>query len=238
MALRKYFKDGVDLYYSAPTGHGKSLVFQAIRVIADVLAHFPPLTSNVLEESVLKDIEDGAVYSVIYASPESLLSDSSRWRKILSSSGLPNFCVGVAIDEAHCIHQWVFSSSQKKPFREWFGLLGEIRSLLPNGVQMSVFTPTATTLTRDKIFDVLNLNKMTTFVLEKLPLKENLRFSVEYVANNMPFHEIFAPLLENLKKLNSQTERITSCKAWQLIAGLSGFLCQLLLLAREWTARE
>ena len=41
-ALRMYFKDGVDLYYSAPTGHGKSLVFQAIPVISDVLAGLAP----------------------------------------------------------------------------------------------------------------------------------------------------------------------------------------------------
>ena len=47
-ALRMYFKDGVDLYYSAPTGHGKSLVFQAIPVISDVLAGLAPLSSNIL----------------------------------------------------------------------------------------------------------------------------------------------------------------------------------------------
>ena len=136
-ALRMYFKDGVDLYYSAPTGHGKSLVFQAIPVISDVLAGLAPLSSNILvitplvslmqdqverikkntsvtaaaifqgqEESVLKDIEAGGVYSIIYASPESLLSDNTRWRKLLSSSGLSDYCVGVAVDEAHCIHQW------------------------------------------------------------------------------------------------------------------------------------
>ena len=58
------------------------------------------------EESVLKDIETGGVYSIIYASPESLLSDNTRWRKLLSSSGLSDYCVGVAVDEAHCIHQW------------------------------------------------------------------------------------------------------------------------------------
>ncbi len=101
-----------------------------------------------------------------------------------------------------------FSNSQKQPSRKWFGLLGEIRSLLPNGIQMSVFTATATKLTKDKIFEVLGLIKMRTYIFEKSPLKQNLRFSVEYVANNMPIDKIFAPLLEHLKRNNSQTARI------------------------------
>ena len=101
-----------------------------------------------------------------------------------------------------------FSRSQKQPFRKWFGLLGEIRSLLQNGIQMSVFTATATKLTKDKIFEVLGLIKMRTYVFEKSPLKHNLRFSVEYVANNMPIDKIFAPLLENLKRNNCKTARV------------------------------
>ena len=37
-ALMNYFKNRNNLYYSAPTGHGKPLVFQLIPLISDVLA--------------------------------------------------------------------------------------------------------------------------------------------------------------------------------------------------------
>lgn len=134
-ALMNYFKNRSNLFYSAPTGHGKSLVFQAIPLIADVLSDNNIGASNILvispltslmhdqveflnkktgvsgaaifenqDEQILQDIEDG-IYSVVYASPESMLS-GARWRKMLSASTFSEYCVGVVFDEAHCIRQW------------------------------------------------------------------------------------------------------------------------------------
>ena len=37
-ALRSYFKRKKNIYYSAQTGHGKSLVFQAMPLMADNIA--------------------------------------------------------------------------------------------------------------------------------------------------------------------------------------------------------
>ena len=134
-ALYNFFKFKKHIYYSAPTGHGKSLIFQSIPLIADVLADNLVGTSNILvispllslmhdqikyvntetglsatgifkgqTESVFAVIEDGT-YSIIYASPESVLP-SSRWRRILSGSRFADCCICIAIDEAHCIRQW------------------------------------------------------------------------------------------------------------------------------------
>ena len=47
-ALKSYFKDLKDIYFSAPTGHGKSLVFQAIPVIMDELVELAPSTTHIL----------------------------------------------------------------------------------------------------------------------------------------------------------------------------------------------
>ena len=134
MALIQYFRHKAHLHYSAPTGHGKSLVYQAIPLVADHLIDLAAGTCNVLvicpllslmhdqvaslrskgiasaaifqgqEESVLKDIEDN-IFSVVYASPKSLLS-SKRMRELLTCSTFAEYCVGIAIDEAHCITQW------------------------------------------------------------------------------------------------------------------------------------
>ena len=101
-ALMKFFK-GNDIYFSAPTGFGKSLIFQSMPIIADHLLEqamgtssvlvIPPLQSLMFDqvtylnsigisaaaiydgqdEDILKDIENGGIYSLVYASPEAML---------------------------------------------------------------------------------------------------------------------------------------------------------------------
>ena len=55
-------------------------------------------------EEVLDDIENGE-YSIVYASPESLLA-GSRWRNVLSSEGFRKRFQVIVIDEAHCMVHW------------------------------------------------------------------------------------------------------------------------------------
>ena len=134
-ALRCFFQ-GKNLYFSAPTGYGKSLIFQAIPLVADHLRDANPFTSSILiisplqplmldqvgklkdiginaaaiysdqSEEVLKDIKEGGIISIIFTSPESMLA-TDRWRKYLSSTAFSEDCVCVAFDEAHCIAQWL-----------------------------------------------------------------------------------------------------------------------------------
>ena len=99
------------MYFSAGTGYGKSLVYQAIPLFHDLLIEqvigtsigiiIRPLTSLMLDQvahlqslginavavqadqdpKVLEDVEEG-IYSHVYISPESMLSHQ-RWRKML-----------------------------------------------------------------------------------------------------------------------------------------------------------
>ena len=131
----KAFFRGKDVYFSAGTGYGKSLVYQAIPLFHDLLIEqvigtsigiiICPLTSLMLDQvahlqslginavavhadqdpKVLEEVEEG-IYSHVYISPESMLSHQ-RWRKMLQSPTFQEHCVLVAVDEAHCISQWL-----------------------------------------------------------------------------------------------------------------------------------
>ena len=132
-ALRQFFS-GKELYFSAPTGFGKSLIFQCIPLINDYLNDqaidttlaivISPLQSLMLDqveqlkktgvsaaavfegqsEEILKGVEIGE-FSLVYSSPESMLS-TEKWRQILTSSEFRKRCEVVVIDEAHCVIHW------------------------------------------------------------------------------------------------------------------------------------
>ena len=129
------FLSGKDIYFSAPTGYGKSLIFQCLPMVVDLLTDeaigsciavvISPLKALMLDqvsklrrdtgvtaaaifdgqdEEVLKSIENGE-YSLVYASPESLLA-SDCWRNMLSSEYFREHCRILVVDEAHCIVHW------------------------------------------------------------------------------------------------------------------------------------
>ena len=132
-ALQAYFS-GQHVYVNLPTSFGKSLIFQAVPLIYDTAKLRPKGTSiivitsplkSVMEEQVaaLKNFRIPAVcitdeskdnvieavmegqYSHVYVSPECLLS-TNKWKEIFRSKTFLENLVGVAVDEAHCIHQW------------------------------------------------------------------------------------------------------------------------------------
>ena len=133
-ALRNFFK-GNDLFFSTHTGYGKSLIFQAIPIITDVLQDQVISTSTVLVVSPLLSliqdqikhvnetfgisaagIFDGqeeeimrdiedGVYSLLYTTPEGLLGNK-RWRTLASSQTFREQCVAIVVDVAHCLVQW------------------------------------------------------------------------------------------------------------------------------------
>ena len=78
------------------------------------------------------------------------------------------------------------------PFREWFGNLGELSSLIPEKARMVVVTATKTT--RVKIFDTLHLGPETVMV-EKSPDRPNLKYSAIYITKSMPFEQILASVI-------------------------------------------
>ena len=131
-AIRAYF-EGKDIYFSAPTGYGKSLIFKSLPVFADSINQHPPGYSTLIVISPLKSlmmdqvnylksigitaeslvddnekswvIDPSNLPSLLYSSPECLLS-VPKWRDLLVSKDFREKCIGVVIDEAHCITTW------------------------------------------------------------------------------------------------------------------------------------
>lgn len=117
---------------SLPTGFGKSVIFQALPLVFDeytgqadhVVIVVSPLLSLIQDQTVrlrhlgissisLSDVkteeEVGRVehgyYSVVYATPESILKNE-RWRRMVSSDVYVKKLCAVAVDEAHVVRQW------------------------------------------------------------------------------------------------------------------------------------
>ncbi len=63
-ALQSFFKDRHDIYYSAPTGHGKSVCFQAMPIIADEISGLANGTSKLLVITPLKSLMEDQVRSL------------------------------------------------------------------------------------------------------------------------------------------------------------------------------
>ena len=135
MALRSLFEDR-NIYFSAPTGYGKSLVFQSIPILADHLLNRPLFTSIVLVISPLislmldqvKYLESKGLSAVAISSEDDITKDTissvkeglfnfvyaspesmlsvKKWRDILTSDIFKEYCICVVFDEAHCISQW------------------------------------------------------------------------------------------------------------------------------------
>ena len=132
-ALQAYLS-GQHVYVNLPTSFGKSLIFQAVPLIYDIvklrakgtsiMVVISPLKSLMEEQvSFLKELGIPAVcitdeskdnvieavmqgrYSHVYAFPECLLS-TKKWRGIFAYEVFVENLVGLAVDEAHCIHQW------------------------------------------------------------------------------------------------------------------------------------
>ena len=134
VAAIKSFISRKDLHFSASTGYGKSLIFQCLALIVDLLKAQAIGTNTVLvieplvslmvdqvlkmkntvvsaaavfdrqDEDTLKGIENGD-FSLAYLSPKSMLS-SEKWRSISCSEDFRNHCEIVVVDEVHCVVQW------------------------------------------------------------------------------------------------------------------------------------
>ena len=133
-AIRTFFS-GRDIFFSAPTGYGKSLIFQCLPMIADILKDnligtckalvISPLKSLMLDQvsklklttgvtaAAIYDGQDEKVlkeiengdHSLVFASPESVLG-TERWRTIFSSNYFKDNCEILVVDEAHCVVHW------------------------------------------------------------------------------------------------------------------------------------
>ena len=134
-ALRNFF-NGKDLFFSAHTGYGKSLIYQAIPVVADVLNEelvgtsvvlvISPLLSLMIDQVQHINKSFGISAAAIYDGQDTetlrnieeggvysliyttpeAFLGNKRWRILASSQTFREDCVAVVIDEAHCLVHW------------------------------------------------------------------------------------------------------------------------------------
>lgn len=130
----KMFFENKNVFVNLPTGFGKSLIYQCLPMIADVLYKRPQVTSVIVVISPLRSLmkdqveylqnlglpaiaitEDkdfemiqmvmNGTFNIVYGSPECLLC-TSAWTSIFQCESFTELLIGVAIDEAHCIVHW------------------------------------------------------------------------------------------------------------------------------------
>ena len=132
----KTFVERDNVFINLPTGYGKSLIYQCIPLVVDILNGNPRGTSVLVVISPLKAlmedqveylgnvgisaiaVEDktdpeflqmikNGVFMVVYCSPECALS-TTTWKEIFNDSCFREKLVGVAVDEAHCIRSGTY----------------------------------------------------------------------------------------------------------------------------------
>ena len=133
--IKEFFLGKKNIFLSAGTGFGKSLVYQALPIINDYVTGYAVGSSCILVVSPLIALMDDQVrqcetrgiaavalhsneditnklrdieerlYSVVYLSPEAALSKGAL-RKLLESRSFKEQCIGLAIDEAHLVAKW------------------------------------------------------------------------------------------------------------------------------------
>ena len=86
----------------------------------------------------------------MYISPENLINNTSYRRMFLRQAYKDNL-VAMVIDEAHCIQTW------GDEFRMAFAEIGNLRSIIPQQVNIMALTATATQETLKTIIQRLSL---------------------------------------------------------------------------------
>ena len=106
-------------------------------------------------------------------------------------------------------------------FRTEFSNIGEVRSLLPNGVHLMALTATATKQTREDICRTLGM--INPVVIADSPNKPNIKYSV--VRNPGTLEETFESLIEEVRKNRQLTERtIIFCRTYDSCARIYMFM--------------
>lgn len=119
-----------DVFVNLPTGFGKSLIYQMAPMVVKqlglctkpIILVISPLVSlmqdqvnqlkkqgisavSLSETSINDDELNAGHYTIVYSSPESLLSNDVI-RELIGSKVYKERVVGVVVDEAHCISHW------------------------------------------------------------------------------------------------------------------------------------
>ena len=102
-------------------------------------------------------------------------------------------------------------------------------------MKFAVFTATATTATKNRIFETLGMGVTNCYCIEKSPLKKNIQFTATYISNDLTLEDIFINTLNSLSVRMEHCDRViiycqsrTQCALiWQMFSEQLG--CKLYL---------
>ncbi|CAB4012130.1 Werner syndrome ATP-dependent helicase-like [Paramuricea clavata] len=136
---------------------------------------------------------------------------NAKWHEMLSTEIYQNNLFGVVTDEAHVIPKWGQNDKKEKrlAFRECFGRLGELRSILP-GAPVLALTATVTKKIKKNVTESLSLKK-DMVLIDANPNWPNIYLSVKKISNDL--NSSFQWLVEKLKKeMNTMDRVLIYCK--------------------------
>ena len=93
------------------------------------------------------------------------------------------------------------------PFRKWYGNLSELVSLVPSNLNFLILTATATQSTTDCIFSSLHIPIKKVYTVKRSPNRNNLKYSLQYIDNNMPLEMVFRGIIDEMLQNGITTER-------------------------------
>ena len=155
-------------------------------------------------DAVLNKVENGE-YTLVFMSPESTL-DSERWRSMVTNPVYSKSLMGIAVDEVHCVTQWGQSNGNRDraAFRKWYGRLNELRSIT-EGIPFMALTATASTLTKRKIFGLLEMK--CPYEVVASPDRSNISFVVQKMQNNYSIVDHFECIVSDIRLKGKDTIR-------------------------------
>ena len=93
------------------------------------------------------------------------------------------------------------------PFRKWYGNLSELVSPVPSNLKFLILTATATQSTTDCIFNSLHIPIKKVYTVKSSPNRNNLKYSLQYVDNNMPLEIVFQGIIDDVLQNGVTTAR-------------------------------
>lgn len=93
------------------------------------------------------------------------------------------------------------------PFRKWYGNLSELVSLVPSNLKFLILTATATQSTSDCTFNSLHIPIKKLYTVKRSPNRNNLKYSLQYIDNNMPLEMVFRGIIDEVLQNGVTTER-------------------------------
>lgn len=132
------------------------------------------------DRSVIKNVLEGKV-QLVYITPENAVGNP-KYRNMFLSPIYKEKLVALIVDEAHCVKIW------GDEFRKTFAEIGDLRSLIPSGINILALTATSTMETYHSV--VKRLAMCNPSLVSMPPERPNIAYFVHDKANLEEFTDI------------------------------------------------